>query len=166
MRTTTKSTVRLVRAGLIAALYVALTYLASALGLASGVIQFRLSEMLCILPIFLPEAIPALTVGCLLSNILTACLPWDVIFGTLATFLGAVGAYALRRVKFSWVATLPTVVANALIVPLVLMYVYLAEGAYLFFVLTVGIGETVCATVLGGVLGAAIKKTGLFKNCK
>ena len=163
MRTTTKSTVRLVRAGLIAALYVALTYLASAIGLASGVIQFRLSEMLCILPIFLPEAIPALTVGCLLSNILTACLPLDVVFGTLATLLGALGAYALRRVRFSWVATLPTVISNSLIIPLVLMYVYQAEGSYLFFVLTVGIGEIVCATVLGSVLGEAIKKTGILK---
>ena len=97
------------------------------------------------------------------SNILTACLPLDVVFGTLATFLGALGAYALRRVRFSWVATLPTVISNALIIPLVLMYVYQAEGSYLFFVLTVGIGEIVCATALGGVLGGAIKKTGILK---
>ena len=67
----------LTRGAMIAALYVALTYLASALGLASGVIQFRISEALCILPIFMPEAIAGLFVGCLLSNIFTGCLLWD-----------------------------------------------------------------------------------------
>ncbi len=164
MRSGSKTTLRLVRAGLIAALYVALTYLAATLGLASGVIQFRLSEMLCILPIFLPEAIPALTVGCLLSNILTNCLPWDIVFGTLATLIGALGAYALRRVKFAWVATLPTVLSNAIIVPFILMLVYNTEGTYFFFMLTVGIGEIVCATVLGTVLAAAIKKTRIFEK--
>jgi uncharacterized membrane protein len=163
MRTTKKSTVRIVRAGLIAALYVVLTHLANALGLASGVIQFRISEMLCILPIFLPEAIPALTVGCLISNLTTGCLPWDVVFGSLATLLGALGAYALRRVKLSWVATLPTIIANALIVPPVLLLVYQAEGSYLYFMITVAIGEIVCAGVLGTIFAEAIKKKGFLQ---
>ena len=163
MKSVRNSTLRLARGGLIAALYVALTYLAAALGLASGVIQFRLSEMLCILPIFLPEAIPALTIGCLISNILTACLPLDVVFGSLATLIGAIGAYALRRVKLTWVATLPTVLANAIIVPFVLLLVYEIEGTYPFFMLTVGIGEIVCATVLGTMLATTLKKTKILR---
>lgn len=155
---------RLARGGLIAALYVALTYLTSMVGLASGVIQFRLSEALCILPIFLPEAIPALAIGCLISNLVTGCLIWDVIFGTLATLLGAVGAYLLRKVKYSWVATLPTVLANTVIIPFVLIYAYGAEGSYPFFALTVGIGEIVCATILGAILAETVKKTRIFDN--
>ena len=75
-----------------AALYVALTYLANALGLASGAIQFRLSEALAILPFFTPAAIPGLYIGCLLANILTACAPLDIALGPVATLLGALGA--------------------------------------------------------------------------
>lgn len=73
----------------IAASYVVLTFLANALGLSSGVIQLRFSEALTILPVFTPAAVPGLFAGCLLANILTGCLPLDVIFGSLATLLGA-----------------------------------------------------------------------------
>ena len=66
-----KSALFLTQAAMIAALYVVLTYIANLFGLASGVIQIRLSEMLCILPVFTPAAIPGLFIGCLLSNILT-----------------------------------------------------------------------------------------------
>ena len=82
---------------IIAALYVVLTYLASAMGLSSGVIQVRFSEALTILPIFTPAAIHGLFVGCLLSNLLTGCALWDVVFGSLATLLGAIFTYLLRR---------------------------------------------------------------------
>ena len=60
----------LVQAGMIAALYVALTYLSNALGLAYGMVQFRLSEALCILPLFTPAAVPGLAVGCIVGNLL------------------------------------------------------------------------------------------------
>lgn len=148
------------RGAIVAATYVALTYLASMLGLSSGVIQFRISEALCILPVFMPEAIPGLVIGCLLSNILTGCVLWDVIFGTVATLIGAVGAYLLRKLpkKLIWIATLPTILANAIIVPFVLTYAYGAEGGYLYFMLTVGIGELVCAGVGGVMLYFATKK--------
>lgn len=151
----------LARGGLIAGLYVALTHLAAAIGLSSGVIQFRISEALCILPIFLTEAIPALAIGCFIANLTTGCLIWDVVFGTLATLIGAVGAYLLRRLPTP-IATLPTVLANAIIVPFVLMWVYMLEGGYFFFMLTVGLGEIVCATVLGTLLAGAVKKTKIF----
>lgn len=100
---------------IIAALYVLLTYLASLLGLASGVIQFRLSEALCIMACFTPAAIPGLYIGCLLSNILTGCVFWDILFGPIATLIGAVGTYLLRRNKY--LAVIPPILANTLIVP-------------------------------------------------
>ena len=74
-------------AGLIAAIYVVLTFVSQAFGLASGAIQFRLSEMLTILPMVTPAAIPGLTVGCILANLLTGCALWDVVFGSVATLL-------------------------------------------------------------------------------
>ena len=84
-------TVFLAQAAMIAALYIVLTFIANALGLANYAIQVRFSEALTILPYFTPAAIPGLFAGCLLSNILTGCMPLDVIFGSLATLIGAFG---------------------------------------------------------------------------
>lgn len=140
--------------GIVAALYVALTYAAAALGLASGVIQFRLSEALCILPVFTPAAIPGLTVGCLLANLLTGCAAWDVVFGTLATLIGAVGTWLLRRNRF--LACIPPIASNMIIIPFVLQYVYGAPESYFFLMLTVGVGEIVCVGILGQMLYQAL----------
>ena len=159
----------LTRGALIAALYVALTYLSAILGISSGVIQFRISEALCILPIFMPEAIPGLFIGCLISNMSTTAVVWDIIFGSVATLIGAIGAGALRFLphKFKWAATLPTILANAIIIPFVLIYAYGAEDSYLFIVATVSIGEIVCAGIGGAALyyslGKKIFKTGRMK---
>lgn len=152
------------QAALIAAIYVVLTYFVSAFHLASGAIQVRISEALTILPFFTPAAIPGLAIGCLLSNLLTGCLPMDVIFGSLATLIGAVGSYLLRRYK--WLVPLPPVVANTVIVPYVLAYVYGAEGTIPFFMLTVGIGEVISCYVLGGILLNALLpyRNVIFKN--
>lgn len=106
----------------IAALYVALTELSTLVGLSSGAIQFRISEALCILPAFTPAAIPGLFVGCLISNLLAGGIPLDIIFGAVATLIGAAGAYLLRRCR--WLVPLPTVIANVLIVPPILKYAY------------------------------------------
>ena len=154
------TTLFVTRGAMISALYVALTYFSSIFGLASGAIQFRLSEMLCVLPIFMPEAIIGLTLGCLISNLITGAVIWDVIFGSLATLLGAIGARLLSRLpaKLLWLTTVPTVLSNAVIVPFVLIYAYGAEGAYPYFMLTVGIGEIVCAGILGSILCYSIKK--------
>ncbi len=159
------STLYLTRGALIAALYVALTYVAALCGLSSGVIQFRISEALTILPIFLSEAIPGLTIGCIIANLISGSVFWDIVFGSLATLIGAVGARIIGRMatKHIWLATLPTVLANALIVPPVLIYAYGVPDAYFYLVLTVGIGEIVCAGILGSVLGYTIKKTNLFR---
>ena len=150
------------RGALIAALYVALTAIASMVGLSSGAIQFRISEALCILPIFMPEAIPGLFIGCLLSNILSGCVVWDVIFGSLATLIGAIGARLLIKLpeKFKWVCTLPTILANAIIVPFVLIYAYGITDGYFILMLSVALGEIVCAGVGGSALYYFIKKRG------
>lgn len=152
------------QAALIAAIYVVLTYFISAFQLASGAIQIRISEALTVLPFFTPAAIPGLAIGCFLSNLLTGCLPMDVLFGSLATLIGAVGSYLLR--KYKWLVPLPPVVANTIIVPYVLAYVYGVEGSIPFFMVTVGVGEVISCYVLGSILMNALLpyRNVLFKN--
>ncbi|MBE6553079.1 MAG: QueT transporter family protein [Ruminococcaceae bacterium] len=140
----------LCQAGLIAAIYTVLTVFVGALGLANGAIQFRISEALCVLPFFTAAAIPGLTVGCLISNLLMSCIWQDVVFGTLATLIGALGAYGLRRLP--WLVPLPTVLSNTLIIPPILAYGYHMEGAIPFLMLTVGIGEVLSAYLCGMLL--------------
>ena len=156
-----RAALRLTRGALIGAMYVALTYASSLFGLSSGVIQFRISEALCILPVFMPEAVGGLFIGCIIANLFTPSVhPLDIIFGSIATLIGALGAYFLRKLpkKLMWIATLPTVIANMIIVPFVLTFAYGAEGSYFFFMLTVGIGELVCAGLGGTVLYHSMKK--------
>lgn len=158
-----KKALFLTQSAMIAALYVVLTLLANAFGLANYAIQVRFSEALTILPIFTPAAIPGLWVGCVLSNIITGCMPLDVVFGSLATLLGAIGTYLLR--KYKWAAVVPPIAANTLIVPFVLSYVYQFEGSIPYFMLTVGAGEIISCGVLGLILYRMLEKykTVLFK---
>ena len=134
-------------AAMIAALYVVLTFAANAFGLASGVIQVRLSEALTVLPYFTPAAIPGLVIGCLLSNWLTGCVLPDIIFGTVATLIGALGSYALRKYKF--LVPLPPILANMLIVPWVLRLAYDVPDGIPYMMLTVGAGEVISCGILG-----------------
>lgn len=152
------------QAAMIAALYVVLTIFINAFNLASGAIQVRISEALTILPAFTPAAIPGLTIGCLISNLITGGAPLDIIFGTFATLLGALGSYALRKHK--WLVPLPPIVANTIIVPFVLRYAYATPGALPYLMLTVGIGEVISCYILGMLLLFAIRKTkpGLFET--
>lgn len=114
-----KKVLYLVHGAVIAALYVVLTMLANALGLANYPIQVRFSEALTILPVFTPAAIPGLFLGCIISNTMTGCMLLDIIFGSLATLIGAFGTYLLRD-KNKWLAPLPPIIANTIIVPFVL----------------------------------------------
>lgn len=148
----------LTHAAVIAALYVVLTLLANALGLASQAIQVRFSEALTILPYFTPAAIPGLFVGCLISNTITGCALLDIIFGSIATLLGAFGTYALRKNK--WLAPVSPILANTIIVPFVLVYVYEAGPlkSLPFFFATVGAGEVISCGVLGMILLFTLNK--------
>jgi uncharacterized membrane protein len=153
-----KKVLFITQAALIAAIYVAFTYVSASFNLASGSVQMRLSEALCILPFFTAAAIPGLWLGCLLANLLTGAVIWDVIFGSLATLIGAIGTYALRKHKF--LCTLPPVLANTVIVPLVLIYAYgvpevMLGGVnvtYWFNAFTVGFGEVIMICVVGSIL--------------
>ncbi len=163
------NTVFLTRGAAIAAIYVISTYLSHIFGLSSGVIQMRLSEMLCVMPAFLFEAVPGLSVGCAVSNILTGGMALDVLFGALATLIGALGAFFLGKAarKISWLGffiPLPTVAANTLIIPFVLSCTYGAREALPFIFLSVGIGEVLSAWVLGLLLFFSLKR--VFVNIK
>mgnify|MGYP000378170727 FL=1 len=149
-----KKLVFICQAAVIAALYVVLTYVFSAF--ASGVIQVRVSEALTILPAFTPAAIPGLVIGCLLSNTLTGCVLLDIIFGSVATLIGALGSYALRR--HTWLVPIPPIVSNMIIVPFVLHFAYGATDAFPFMIATVGAGEIISCYLLGMILYGALKK--------
>ena len=169
-------TLKLANAGMIAALYVVLTYVANLLGLASGAIQVRLSEALTILPVFAAAAVPGLTVGCVLANLLTGCAAWDIVFGSMATLIGAIGTRLLKdRPLLAWI---PPVLSNAVIVPIVLMKVYGVNditvfGQYfgpdliwLMLTITVGIGEIIACGALGLLLWRALKNVPQIEKMK
>lgn len=148
-----------------AALYVALTYVAQSLGLASGAVQFRLSEALCILPFFTPWAIPGLYVGCLLANLLTGCHPLDIAIGPIATLIGALGAYLLGKLprKWSkWLSPIPNILANIVIVTFVVYFCYTdpAQMTLSYIPVIAGgvaLGEVVTGYGLGMALLLALK---------
>ncbi len=167
MKENKKNVYLIVHGALIAAIYTALTMALAPISF--GVIQFRVSEALCVLPFFTPAAVPGLFVGCLLSNLLgtmmgTAVMP-DVVFGSLATLIGAVGSWYLRRHK--WCVCIPPIAANTLIIPWVLRYAYGAQEMILFSMLTVGIGEILAVGVLGNCLLVALERyrSLIFKDC-
>lgn len=145
------------QSAMIAALYVILTYLANLLGIASGVIQVRFSEALTILPYFTAAAIPGLYIGCLLANFLTGAAFWDIIFGSLATLIGAMFTYVLRK-KDEKLAPIPPILSNTIIIPPILKIVYGVPDAMPFLYLTVFIGEVISCGILGLIFLYAIQK--------
>ena len=151
----------MVYASAIAAIYVVLTLVSAAAGLSGGVIQFRLSEALTVLPVFTGAAVPGLFIGCAIANLVTGALPWDVAIGSLATLIGAYLTYRFRnRPKL---APVFPILSNGLIVPFVLKYVYTFPGSYWYFFLTVTVGEVVCCGLLGYLLYRALSKREIFK---
>ena len=107
------------QAAMVAAIYVVLTLLGASF--SYGEVQVRISEALTILPVFTPAAIPGLFIGCLLSNILGGCILPDIIFGSLATLIGAIFTWMLRN-NNRFLAPLPPIIANVIVVPFVLRY--------------------------------------------
>lgn len=148
MKQASNKTVYIVYAAAIAAIYVVLTMVFAPISF--GPIQFRISEALCILPYFTPAAIPGLFAGCFLSNLLGTAAPLDVVFGSLATLIGAVGSYALRDKKR--LVCLPPILSNTIIIPWVLRFAYGTDDLIPFAMITVGIGEILAIGVLGNML--------------
>ncbi len=154
---TNKQVTMITQAAMIAALYSVLTFISAAFGLDRYAIQLRLSECLTILPFFTAAAVPGLTVGCLLSNLISGCVFWDVILGPVATLLGALGTRMLR-LHSKWLAPLPPILANTLIIPFILSYAYRFNGSLPYFMLTVGVGEIISCGMLGMLLLFTLSK--------
>ena len=142
----TISVLFLVQSAMIAAIYVVLTIVFAPISF--GQIQFRIAEALTILPAFTPAAIPGLFVGCLIGNILGGAILPDIIVGSMATLLGAIFTYLLRN-RSKWLAPLPPIIANTVLIPFVLYYGYQILLPIPFQMLTVGIGEVLSCGILG-----------------
>lgn len=140
-----KHTKYLTEAGVIAALYVVLCL--ALRPLSFSVVQVRIAEALCVMPYFTPAAVPGLAIGCLLSNTLGGANIIDIVFGTVATLIGAAGSYLLR--KHRYLISLPPIIANTLIIPYVLRFAYGEAQPIGLLMSAVGIGEFLSAGVLG-----------------
>ena len=150
-----KSTLFLAQGAMIAAVYVVLTLVFAPI--SYGEVQVRVSEALTVLPFFTPAAVPGLFVGCLIANILGGAILPDIIFGSIATLLGAFGTYLLRK-KNRFLAPIPPIVANTVIVPFVLYYGYGVNLPIPFMMLTVGAGEVISCGVLGLIAQTVLMK--------
>ena len=145
------TTRQLATAGIIAALYTVLSLFANVFGVAYGPIQCRFSEALTVLPFFLPEAVPGLFIGCLVTNLMSTVGPLDIIFGSLATLLAALWT---RKMPSKWLAPLPPVLCNAVIIGAMIAW-YKADftaafpGLFAYNAFTVGLGEAIACYVLG-----------------
>ncbi len=153
-RKKTLSVIFIAQAAIIAALYVVMVMVLPMI--SSGPIQARIAEALTVLAAFTPAAIPGLTIGCLLANILTGGVIVDVICGTAATLIGAIGTWLLRKNKY--LAPIPPILANAIIIPWVIKYAYGDGWPIWLLMITVGVGEIISCGVLGLLLVFAVKK--------
>ena len=149
-----KTTLFMTQAAMIAAIYVALTYVFAPISFSE--IQVRIAEALTILPVFTPAAVPGLFIGCLIGNTVGGALLPDIICGSLATLIGAFFTWKLRNAH-PFLAPVPPIVANTLVVPFVLKYAYLVDLPIPFMMLTVCIGEILSCGVLGLILYYALR---------
>lgn len=153
----------LTQAAMIAAIYVVLTVVFAPFSF--GQVQVRISEALTILPFFTPAAIPGVALGCLVGNAIGGAIVPDIVFGSFATLLGAIFTYLLRK-KSEYLAPLPPIISNTIIVPFVLRHAYGVPLPIPFMMLTVGIGEVISCGVIGMILLRTLKKYRyrIFKN--
>ncbi len=147
-------------AAMVAALYAVMSYFGNIFGLTYFGIQFRFSEALCVLPFLFPATAPGLFVGCLIANLLSPFGPMDIIFGSLATLIAAVWTMKMPN---KWLAPLPPVICNTVIVGAVIAFSQAQTGAaflpaYLFNAFTIGLGELGACYVLGMILLTALPK--------
>ena len=144
------------QAAMIATFYVVLTLVFQAISF--GQIQVRISEALTILPAFTPAAIPGLFIGCLISNMIGGAALWDIVFGSLATLIGAVFTYLLRKQK-PFVIVLPPILSNSFIIPFVLRYTYGIQLPIYLLIGSIAIGEVISCGVLGIILFSGLQKS-------
>ena len=149
-----KNLLFMTQAAMIAAIYVALTYLFAPISFSE--IQIRIAEALTILPVFTPAAVPGLFIGCLIGNTVSGALLPDIICGSLATLIGAFFTWKLRNAH-PFLAPVPPIVANTLVVPFVLKYAYLVDLPIPLMMLTVCIGEVLSCGVLGLIFYYALR---------
>jgi len=148
------STNALSRGAIIAALYAALTLLLAPI--SYGEVQVRISESLTLLPILMPEAVPALAIGCLIANVLGGCTIFDIVFGTLATLLAAVCTRRLRH-RLVLASAMP-VIFNGVIIGAVVHYAYAPVIPLLLCMLLVALGEAIACMLLGPMVLRAVKR--------
>ena len=160
---TNKKTLFLAQAAIIAAMYVALTYAFAPISFKE--VQVRISEALTILPVFTPAAIPGLFIGCVIGNFFGGAILPDILFGSLATLAGAFFTWKLRNAN-PFLAPVPPIIANMLVVPFVLKYAYGVPLPIPLMMLTVGLGEVISCGVLGMLLYFALRshKEVIFRN--
>ena len=156
------SALKLAQGGLIAAVYVVLTIIFAPISF--GEVQLRVAEALTILPLFTSAAVPGLFVGCIIANMLGGAVIWDIIFGSIATLLGAIGSYLLRNNR--WLVPLPPILANSAIVPFVLRYAYGVDLPMPLLILYIFIGEIGGCYILGELLATVLMpyRSTLFKE--
>lgn len=140
-----KKVLFITQSAMIAAIYVVITVLFSAISF--GEVQIRVSEALTVLPMFTPAAIPGLFIGCFIANVMGGAIILDVVAGSIATLIGALGSYLLRNYKFF--VPIPPILANMLIVPLVLRFGYGVALPIPFMMATVGVGQLISCGLLG-----------------
>ena len=137
------------RSAIYISLYIALCYVFAPISF--GMIQVRIAEALCIMPLFDPFAIVAITIACFLSNLLISVSLIDAVFGSIATFIGLILIIYIKKNNF-FLKMLPTVLSNAIIIPFVLKYAYGINEPLWLSGLTVGIGEVISVMGLGYLL--------------
>lgn len=159
-----KKTVLIAQAAVIAAIYVILVFIFQLTSF--GPVQFRIAEALTVLPYFTSAAIPGVTIGCLLSNLLFGAETLDIIFGTMATLIAAILSYRLRFNRF--LVPIPPILVNALVLPWIFLYAYtnMTSDPIPLLMLSFGGGQLISAGVLGMVLLFAMERVKhiLFKN--
>ncbi len=159
-----KKTVFISQAAVIAAIYTVLVLIFKFSSF--GPIQFRIAEVLTILPYFTPAAIPGVALGCFFSAVFTGAHVLDIIFGPLATLVAAILSYQLRRYKF--LVPIPPIIVNALVVPFILKAAYGEEALIPIMMVSVGAGQLVAAGLFGMIFLFALDnvKDVIFKNNK
>lgn len=160
---------QLSRAAMVGALYAAICFFLKPL--SYGAIQLRISEVLCVLPVFMPEAICGLLIGCLIANLIggASIAIIDMVFGSLTTLLAAFSTHIIyKKTKSFIISLLPPVLLNAFIVGSYIPFIYSDTGTpatlplVIFSIFTVGIGQGIVVYLFGLPLGKALAKTKLF----